>query len=124
MAMEVSQVTKLWRRVISRDLKAAPALASCPCHLAPSRKSQDFQDITIPITVRISRWETIPTDITGGNCGRINTALHHNFLRSVQPDIVNKQRSGAPGSRTRFAAQADRDLVHVSQVNSLIGKGL
>lgn len=45
-------------------------------------------------------------------------------LRTIQPDIVNVQCSRTAGRRSAFAAQTDGNLIHVGQVDPLVGKGL
>ena len=43
----------------------------------------------------------------------------------IQPDVVNIHRTRTTGCRhSGFTAQADRDLIHVGQIDPLIGKDL
>ena len=45
-------------------------------------------------------------------------------LWMIQPDVVNIQRARATGRCTAFAAQTDCNLIHVCQIDPLIGNSL
>jgi len=45
-------------------------------------------------------------------------------LRSIQRDVVDVHRACTTGGRTAFTAHANRDLIHIRQVDTLIGDDL
>jgi hypothetical protein len=54
-----------------------------------------------------------------------DTVLTDSIALLVQSDIINEYRSRTTRRRgIAFGAQTNHDLVHVAQVDSLVGKGL
>jgi len=55
---------------------------------------------------------------------RINAALRDGVSRSIQPNVVNIDSARTTRCRAAFTPQANRELIHVPQVDALIGERL
>ena len=55
-------------------------------------------------------------------CHSSKSLLVRSDSRPVKANIVEVHRARAAGRHTAFATQANRDLIHVGQIDSLVGK--